>query len=424
MKSEAEEPTLENESNASETSSADSPISNSDRIGSLDVLRGFALLGILLLNIQSFGLLGAEYFNPHAIRQIQGFEYWTWFFTQVLGDLKFMAVFSMLFGAGVVLMWENAKRKGRPIIGLHYRRMSWLVVAGVLHAHLLWEGDILYLYGVCGFWIFWFKTLRPGWLISIGISLLAVGSIISILSGLAMGFAPAEDMQDLLSDWKPTQEQIADELAAMRGNWIGQLEKRSGNAVFMQTFLLVFWGIWRAGGLMLIGMGLFKLRILDASRSTRFYVTGACVGLIIGVGLSTFGVWNQEVNGWSIPYGFFIGNQFNYWGSVATAFGYVCVIMLMYRHETFLLLQKCLSAVGRMALTNYLLQTVIGTTLFYGHGFGWFAQLSRPQLLFVVVAVWLFQLVWSPIWLSKFRFGPAEWLWRSLSYKQWQPMSP
>lgn len=398
------------------------PVVDHNRLGSIDVLRGFALLGILILNIQSFGLISAKYLNPTALGTIAGVDYGVWWLTSVFGELKFMTLFSILFGAGIVLMWEKSKKSGRKFTSLHYRRMFWLVLFGLVHGHLLWEGDILFTYGVCGMIVYWLCGLKPRWLIPIGIALFSMGSFLYIASGLSVPYWSEQDISETMKMWKPTAEQVAAELSVMRGSWIQQLPLRSSNALFLETFVLMIWGFWRVSGLMLFGMALLKLGILSAKRSERFYVTGAVVGLLIGLSIGIAGISQNNARDWSFDYSFFLGSQFNYWGSVFMSFGYMCIVMLCFRRGWFLDMQMRLAAVGRMALTNYLLHTIICTTIFYGHGLGWFGYMSRLQLFGVVASIWIFQLIISPIWLNRYRFGPLEWLWRSLSYWKVQPM--
>ena len=174
---------------------------------------------------------------------------------------------------------------------------------------------------------------------------------------------------------------------------------------------------------MLIGMALFKLGFFSAKRSNRFYAIFGALGLAIGLGLAIAGVQQNEARDWAFEYSFFFGVQFNYWGSPFVSIGYASLIMLACRQQWLASLQTRLAAVGRMALSNYLMQTILCTTLFYGHGFGWYESLSRPQLLAVVATIWIAQLLISPWWLDKFRFGPFEWLWRSLSYWKWQSLT-
>ena len=293
---------------------------------------------------------------------------------------------------------------------------------GLAHAHLLWFGDILFLYSICGMIIYWLCGLKPRWLIPLGICLLTIGSAISLLTGWSVPYWQEAELSEMMEGWNPTTEQVAENLAIYRGSWLEQLPHRSKSAFFMETFLLLFWGFWRAAGLMLIGMGFFRLGIFSARKSNRFYFVGAAIGLLIGLATVILGVKKFAAAGWSFEYSFFIGTQFNYWGSLLVSFGYICIVMLVCRSGLIPWLQRSLAAVGQMALTNYLLQTILCTTLFYGHGFGWYGHLSRIELVVVVLAVWVLQMVVSPWWLQKFRFGPFEWLWRSLTYWRVQPV--
>ncbi len=398
------------------------PVSGQERIVALDVLRGFAVLGILMVNIQSFGLVDALYMNPTALGPLEGSEYWLWWFTYVLFDSKFMTIFSLLFGAGIVLMWERMAARGKSNTWLHYRRMGVLAIMGLAHGQLLWYGDILFLYSICGSIVFLMRGWRPGWLLIVGILLLSMGSGISVLTGLSVPFWDEEQKAEMLQDWSPTPEVVDAELAAFRGGWLDQQPYRSEGALFMHTFLIGFWGIWRAGGLMLIGMALYKWQVFSAAKTNAFYWRQLILCLALGWGIVCWGVWSLEARQWSFDYAFFLGTQLNYWGSVAVSLGYVSFWMLACREQWLGWLRQSLASVGQMALTNYLTHTVVCTTLFYGHGFGWYGHLSRVQLLLVVLVIWLAQLLISPWWLARFRFGPAEWIWRCLSYGKLHPI--
>jgi len=173
---------------------------------------------------------------------------------------------------------------------------------------------------------------------------------------------------------------------------------------------------------MLIGMSVFKLGVLSGMKSDRFYLVVGSIVLVTGLMLVLTGVHFHQANHWSLEYSFLLGSQFNYWGSVLIGLAYVCLVCLACKRQWLVKFQESLAAVGQMALTNYLMQTIICTTIFYGHGLGWYGYLDRPQLIVIVVVIWCIQLVCSRIWLSHFRFGPFEWFWRSLSYWRIQPL--
>jgi len=402
------------------TGDSPAPVSESDRIDSLDVLRGFAVLGILSINIGSFAMPGAAYFDPTAWGNLTGANYWIWWVSHVLADLKFMAIFSMLFGAGILLMAERHESRGRPSSGLHYRRMAWLIVFGLMHAHLLWYGDILVWYGVTGLFIYLFRHRSPRTLITCAIISWIVGSSVMVAGGLSAPSWPPEVAAEIVGDLKPTAEVTAAEIAAYQGGWLQQMEHRVPAAVGMETETYLFWAVWRVSGLMLMGMALFKLGVFSAKSSARTYLTFIGLALLVGIPVISYGVARNFAIDWRAPDFFFLGSQFNYWGSILVALGWVSGVMLACRTPAFRSLTDRLAAVGRMAFTNYIMQTIICTWIFYGHGLGLFAQVERTTQTAVLLGVWAFQLIVSPIWLDRFHYGPLEWLWRSLVYTRRQ----
>jgi len=398
------------------------PVSLSERILSLDVLRGFAVLGILLMNIQNFAMIEAAYINPMAYGDMTGANRWVWIFSHVFGDQKFISIFSILFGAGVILFTDKAEKKGRSGAALHYRRTLWLFVIGLAHAYLLWHGDILVTYALCAVTLFLFRKKSPKTLLILGLLVLSLSSIFYLFGGLSIPSWPKEAYDSTMMSWMPPREMIDKELAAYQGGWLSQMEHRVPSSMKFQTMIFLIYTGWRAGGLMLIGLALYKWGVLTAQRSLKFYTTTAALGLIVGLSIVIYGVIRNSAAGWTMDYSMFLGWQYNYWGSVLVAIGYIALIMLFCVSSSGLKIKNTFAAVGRMALSNYLLQTVLCTTIFYGHGFGLFGQVERVWQLVIIVCVWAIQLVVSPIWLGYFKFGPAEWLWRSLTYWKLQPM--
>ena len=408
-----------------ERDSSESPSRRSvpaaSRIESIDVLRGVALLGILVMNVQAFSMPTAAYFNPTAYGDLTGPNLWVWISGRMLADQKFMTIFSMLFGAGIVLMTSRPGRRDCSR-GLHYRRMGWLLVLGLLHAHLLWSGDILFLYAVCGMLVYPLRGLRPDRLLVLGLLVIAVASLLSVGTGLSLPAMLPEDRAAITAEfWNPTAETIQAELAAYRGSWIDQQPVRSEAALAFETLYLVYWGLWRAAGLMLVGMALFKLGVFSAERSPRFYGMMAVAALSVGLPVQAYGIALDFSTGWT-DWSFFLGMQFNYWPSIAVSLGYVGTVMLACKTPALRGMTGPFAAVGRTALTNYLLQTVVCTTTFYGHGLGLFGHVDRVGQLGLVVVVWAAQLTASSLWLRRFRFGPAEWVWRSLTYGTRPPL--
>lgn len=434
------------------------PVVEQRRIDSLDVLRGLAVLGILVMNIQSFGLPMAAYSNPTAYGDFTGANYWVWLVGELLADLKFMSIFSMLFGAGVILFTSRVESRGGHCAALHYRRMGWLLGIGMLHAYLLWYGDILVMYAICGMVLYWARRLKPRTLMGAGIAALFVTAGLTLLGGMqfarvqraldehdrvapsmsATAVAPGDEellpdmtvtegramIKEMRDSFAPPPEQIERETNAMTGAYGDELVFRAPTVVFMQTFILLFFG-GRVLGMMLIGMALFKWGVLSAARPTRFYVAMVAIGFGVGLPLIWLGIRQDVAADFSFINAKFFNSHYNYFASIFVSLGWVGLIMLLCRFGWFVWLKAALGAVGRMAFTNYLMHTIVCTTIFNGRsglGFAKFGQLDRVELLGVVAAVLAFQLIASPIWLGYFRFGPFEWLWRSLTYWNVQPM--
>ena len=370
---------------------AATPTKPGERIVALDVLRGAAVLGILVINIQSFSMSFAAYQNPTA-GWFGGVDTWTWAVSYLVADQKMMTIFAILFGAGIVLVSERAAARGASPAGLHYRRQLTLLIIGLAHAYALWLGDILVTYALCAMWVFWLRRLRPLPLIVIGTSLVLVASLISLAAQASMPFWPPDAVADSASRWSPPADVVASEIAAYRGGWWEQMRARVPGALTLQTFVFGVWGFWRASGLFLIGMALFKLGVLTAERPDHFYRRLAAVTLPLGYAVVLYGILENLRAGFAFEYSMFLGAQFNYWGSIPVSLGYIGLIMLACRRHWLPGIQQRLAACGRMALTNYLGQTVLCTFVFYGHGLGLFGAVNRPGQLGVVLAVWVFQL--------------------------------
>jgi uncharacterized protein len=398
------------------------PIQSSARLESIDVLRGVAVLGILLMNIRLFGMPFAAYFNPMAYGDISGINQWLFWLTSLFADQKFMTIFSMLFGAGIVLMGERAEASGRSPAWLLYKRNTWLLVLGAMHAYLLWYGDILVVYALCGFFVILFRRRSATTQFIIGLLMLAIGSALSFMAGLSLENWPPDQLEEAISDWAPGAALIAEEVAAYQGAWIDQQAHRVPHSFEFHTLVFLYWGFWRAGGLMLIGMAAYRWGLFSASLDPSRYRRLALIGLLIGLPIVAWGLFKNEADGWIFETGFFLNYQYNYWGSLPVSMAYVGLVMLWCQGARLARLRARMSAVGRMAFSNYIAQSVICTLIFYGHGLGLFGQMQRWQMFLVVIAVWTVLLLVSPWWLARFRFGPLEWLWRSLTYLKLQPM--
>lgn len=398
------------------------PTGATQRLESIDVLRGIAVLGILVMNIRLFALPQAAYMNPLAMGEPSGIDRLVYWVTALFADQKFMTLFSLLFGAGLALISERCEARGRSATGLLYRRTFWLLLLGAAHAYLLWYGDILVIYSLCAFLVILARRRRPLTRLILGLFMLLIGAGLSVSSGLSFEFWPEKAASEALQAWAPDAEALAAEIATYQGGWMTQMAHRVPKALEFHTFVFLFWGLWRAGGLMLVGMALYRWGLFSAQWAPARYRRWAVLGLGLGLPPVALGIVLNERAGWDYVSAFFLHGQLNYWGSLAVALGYAAVIMLWCQGGRRTALRGRLAAVGRMAFTCYIAQTVVCTLLFYGHGLGWFGSVGYALQQVVVVAVCLILLVIAPWWLARYRFGPLEWLWRSLTYGSRQPL--
>jgi uncharacterized protein len=397
------------------------------------------------MNITGMALPFAAYFNPMVYGGSTGVNYGAWIFAHLFFDLKMMGIFSMLFGAGVVLMTERAAAAGRSIGGIYYRRVFWLLLIGLIHAYLLWHGAILVTYALCGFLLYLFRRRSARALVISGLCVLLFGALLSagggfaqsqlrravqqIEASVAAGEEMTADRQALLDQWAglrrsfaPTPEEVDETITTMRGDAAGVLKANASESLHIHAQAVPFYLFWRGLALMLLGMGLMKAGVFTAGRSTRFYGAWVIVGFGLGLPIVAFGIRQWSRHGFDSVTQFFPDGQFNYFASVLVSMGYVGLVMLFCRSGMLAALRARLAAVGRMALTNYLLQTAICVSIFYGYGLGMFGRVGRFNLWWFILGVWIVQLILSPWWLARYRFGPAEWLWRSLTYLRRQPM--
>jgi uncharacterized protein len=394
-----------------------SPIGKPDRIDSLDALRGVALLGILLVNIFSFAQ--PHYSSPNAYGDLRGANFAVWLFSHTFAYLKFLSIFSMLFGAGVYLFTSRIEGAGRQSEWLHYRRMLVLIMFGLLHAYFLWFGDILVHYGICGLLLYPFRQCPPRRLILIGTVILLIPILAGVFYISTMG---PNDFREFEKDLHPTSSAVASDLATFRGGWLGQLSTRANEAFEFETTVFGWEYFWRELGLMLIGMALFKLGVFSAALTRAVYLRMIIAAILFGVPLTWYGVYANYKVGWQSMSIYFRGEFVDYVASLFVAFGWVGAIMLACKTPALRLLTYPLKAVGRAAFSNYILQTLICSTLFYGHGFGLYGHISRVGQFGIVLVIWALQLIVSTLWFRFFRMGPLESLWRSLTYWKPQPL--
>ena len=415
-----------------------------NRIESLDVLRGFALLGILLLNILGFGLVSAALLDPSIyLSPIGGIDYTVWAFVELSSEGAMRTLFSILFGAGVVLFVTGSTAKSG---WLHYRRNFWLLVFGLINIYIfLWPGDILVTYALSGFVLWFIRNWKARNLLILATFLILIGSLqnFALKSSLEIARDAAEEMKISITKG----EEVSEETAIWAQAWIeyenGYQTERDNipNEIKNKTssyasayeynleianetiyFLIPFFLFLDALMMMVVGMALFKLGILDGGREIGFYITMMCTGFLIGLSINAYEVLLMTNSNMGIietnPY-----LRFTYhFGRLFIALGYLGLIIVLIKLRKFSSLRFRLACVGRMALTNYLMHSVIALFIFSGAGLGLLGKFSWSQLYLVVALVWALQLYISPLWLKYFYFGPIEWLWRLLTYLEMPKM--
>lgn len=404
------------------------------RIASLDLIRGLALLGILTMNI-TLALPGPARLVPTIAGGFTGANYAAWILGFLLFDEKMITLFSMLFGAGILLLGQKSKRPGR----LFLRRQVILLGIGLVHAYLIWEGDILVPYAICGLVVYPLRRLSPQRLLALGFLIwlpsLALSGFVGrifaesreansrVESARASGRKPSAADVELASAWRsfrPSPIEVQGLIEENRRQSWWQLTVRRAPETFeFQTMVFFTSFLWTIPARMLVGMALFKLGILAGTRPPGFYLRAAMAAYLIGFPFVTFAMCGLLARDFDPAYLFSAGLEINQFGSLFVATGHACLLLWLQTSGRFG--GQALQAVGRMALTNYLMQSLIATTLFYGYGLAQFGLWDRVHLYGLVFAIWAFQLAVSRVWLRDFQFGPIEWLWRSLTYGIRQP---
>jgi uncharacterized protein len=419
------------------------PVRQTQRYASIDVLRGFALLGILAMNVMIFAMPMAAYQNPTIFTQNVGTDRLTYWIVHTLFDLKMMGMFSMLFGAGVVIWSRKAdtREETKRLRWLWLRRMFWLLIFGLIHGWLIWEGDILYAYALSGLIVvWWLRRLPPVWLIIVACAFFAVHILLAAFQGLQVwvlfseseraaeirGQIPPEDLaaglEGLKSYMAPTPAMLKEDLAALRGDWLTVFRHRAEMTKMIEIQGFLFYIFWRAAAMMLLGIALTKAGVFTGQRSARFYAAMAAIGYGLGLPLLIGGIAFNESHGFDIVKFNSMGVFFNLIGAVPMMLGHAGLILWVVKKGYLSLATSALARVGQMAFTNYLMQSVLCSLIFYGWGLGFAGEFGRLGQELIVVGIWIVQILWSVAWLSRFRFGPAEWLWRSLTYWELQPM--
>ena len=404
------------------------PTAPSMRIESIDVVRGFALLGILLLNILAFGLPSRAYFDPSVDGAIAGIDFGVYVTVEMFAEGVMRALFSMLFGAGVVILATGERARSA---GIYYRRQLLLLAFGLVDAFvLLWLGDVLVAYALAGLVLYLCRDWQPKALLVAATLVFAYIAAISGALFVALSLPTFTDNPDALAAsrevtaaFEPTAAMLAEETLKFEGSYADAFVVNAAAVAKLYTETLPLVLFWDALACMLLGMALYKIGVLQGRRRLSFYGVLAASGFAIGLAVNSFEVAMKVRSGFALTWvsgGSVVTSDL---GRVAMALGYASLVMIVCERGWLPRVRYGLAAAGRMALSNYILQSLFGLVLFHDFGFGLWNTLARHELYVVVLAQWAVMIAWSVWWLRHFRFGPLEWLWRSLTYGRFQPMA-
>ncbi|MBL0745064.1 DUF418 domain-containing protein [Chryseolinea lacunae] len=429
------------------------PLQQKERIFVLDALRGVALCGILILNMPFFSRAFQVDFDFRILNDASTpLDVSSWMTTLFVLGGSFRGMFSMLFGAGALLIISRLeKQSGIEAADIYYRRLIWLLVFGLVNAYvLLWPGDILYHYAICGLFLFPLRKSSVRVLVLLLVFFISINMFKSYLkftdniakrdNGLA-ALALKEQKKTLteeqdgdLKKWEETldkqkveniRKDVEKENKAMLQSYpkvwkhLSPLNAKFESSKFYQS---IFFDVMVC---VLLGMILYRTGILTGDKSTLFYFwlmlvgygVGIGEGVLVGIAWYNAGLdFYKFIELWPVHVSLYDIHR------ASVSLGHIGLIMLLYKSGFFHGFLKLYANVGQMAFTNYLSQSMICTLIFYGYGFGKFGQIGRSEQWYYIIAIWVFQIIFSNVWLRYFLFGPLEWVWRSLTYWKKQPM--
>ena len=424
-------------------SQALTPTTGAERLDTLDIVRGFALFGILLMNIVVMGLPFQAYFNPAALGEPSPGEVQAWFVTHTFFEGSMRTLFSMLFGAGFVLLLDRIEARGLGLAGakIYMRRMLLLMGLGLVDIVLLaWSGDILFAYGLSGVFllVFWRSKMRG--LLVWALIFFALTSAMNVGGGFKLASlspdyeaaieadaqgeplteeqeATIEAYREMTEFFAPESEAVEAEFELHEQGWFAVGGASFGEAFFKQPIgFFAMFGLFDPLAAMLLGMVAFRLGLLQGRWGWRPVLALTGVAFAIGIPVNLRETLMIQEGGYTAQAIFNSLATYDI-GRVSLAFGCLGVFLLLCKSPLLGLLKASVGAVGRMALTNYLAHSLMAAIFFIA--LGWYGELARDELYLVVAAMWAVNIVLSMAWLSVFAMGPVEWLWRAGTYGTW-----
>lgn len=391
----------------------------------MDVVRGLALLGILISNMLFFSQpLGIDGFrNELWLSSWDRFADWI---SMIFIEGKFYPIFSMLFGMGVSMQMERASSRGLDFKAVYLRRLYILMGFGLLHGIFLWEGDVLLAYALCGLVLLLFRNRQPKTLLFWAMGLIVGPALLILLLGVTLYLLSGNPaFQSVLNETYAEDEEMRNEMYRIfvTGSYVDVVYYRLGEMFFTFVTTLLYAPVYL--GLFLIGMYAGRQGMLvDVQKHSRLLVRILVTCGAIGLATNCLGAWIQMSGINQSDYGqMLIGNGLISIFGPVLAFAYIAGLALLVHRWSWAGLFSPFAAVGRMALTNYLGQSLIATTIFYGYGLGLGGNTGRMGTIGISLMILAAQIVFSVCWLRFYRYGPMEWLWRSLTYGKRQPMA-
>ena len=401
------------------------PVSAGERLELIDVIRGFAVFGILLVNMQFFNSpqtlrgSGIEWF-PDAI------DRWVSLAIVFFAEGKFYSIFAMLFGLGLAIQMQRAAARGVEVGRLYFRRLLVLLLIGLVHAFLIWWGDILTIYAALGMLLMLFRNLRPRALVIWSIVLLAIPVL--FLTAVAAGLFAMSVVPEIEKAVQPALDVSLEGLREGVESSYDAYALGSFGAIMRQRAIDVgqTWANFPVWGpdilaMFLIGLTLGKIRFLHDVEGNLRRIRRAMPWLFV-VGVLGNGLYTVHVGGSPVAAGTILAAAIWILAAPCLAYFYVSMLVVLWQRPGPRRILAHLAPAGRMALTNYLTHSIVFTLVFYSYGLGLYGAVSPVVGLVLTVAMYAVQIPLSAWWLSRFRFGPWEWVWRSLTYGQPQPM--
>jgi len=418
-----------------------------NRIRIIDIIRGIAVLGIFTMNISEMAFSGNWYSNFLFTDPNQGWGYWVGVIIDILFADKMRGLFTLLFGVSSVLIIEGLDKKisGLDAAHIYFRRLLWLLVFGLIHAYIfLWPGEVLFQYAILGMFLFPFIKAPRKVLVAAILAGLAVLIIQPIneyrdMPELQEEYTDVKDKQqsgekltfddiEILNEWKesmedilPDDEGIEDEVEAKTGSYFDVFDYNADAVLEEETTVFYTEDFWDMTTYMLLGIMLFRMGFFDEKVKQTVHLAIALCGIGVGLVVHSW-LYLRFYEHFFDPVGSLYYLIFNELGRLPLVLGYTSLIILLFRLKLLDRMGNRLAATGKMALTNYLMQSIIGGFIVYGFGFAQFNQLNRVEIAIIILSVWIFEIIFSSLWMRYFKYGPFEWAWRSLTYWKVQPL--